>query len=65
MAGFAVKPSYVHSDVLTLNLLEYEMTFASEIENRLHRFGLKVIAKHELYYCYQFRLVCGAIIIAY
>ena len=41
------------------------MTFASEIENRLHRFGLKVIAKHELDYCYQFRLVCGAIINAY
>ena len=41
------------------------MTFVSEIEDRLHKFGLKVISKREMDYCHQFRLECGAIINTY
>jgi hypothetical protein len=41
------------------------MTFVSEIENRLHKYGLKVISDREMDYCHQFRLVSGAIINAY
>lgn len=41
------------------------MTFVYEIENRLRRFGLKVISDREMDYFHQFRLVSGAIINAY
>ena len=41
------------------------MTFVSEIENRLHKYGLTVISDCEMDYCHQFRLECGAIINAY
>ncbi len=41
------------------------MTFVYEVENRLKKFGLKVNSAHQMDYCHQFRLACGAIINAY